>query len=61
MTSVKTQLRTPQSYANHQSAADQRQTPPIFGTPQSLASDESQQIGIDGVGLGGRHAVRKPL
>jgi hypothetical protein len=26
---------------------------------KSLASDESQQVGIDGIGLGGRHAVRK--
>jgi hypothetical protein len=29
------------------------------GTAQSLAPDESQQVGIDGIGLGGRHAVRK--
>jgi hypothetical protein len=28
---------------------------------QSLASDESQQVGIDGIGLRGRHAVRKAL
>ena len=31
------------------------------GTAQFLAFDESQQVGIDGIGLGGWHAVGKPL
>jgi hypothetical protein len=48
--------RNPGSFDDTENAGYRDRSP---GTAPSLAFDENQQVGIDGIGIGGRHAVRK--